>query len=108
MSTKSLDGVPREAYGSRTMLVLACHAGGRAGGSPRFLARRVLAIGLLVAVVGFSGPLLGAELHLRESLAQRDRVTVTDISPTFSRRTIGIEHRHAAAGFFPLLTDCPA
>lgn len=93
------------------MLVLACRAGGRAGGPPRFLALHVLAIGLLVAVAGFPGPLLGADLHLRESLlaAHRDRVTTTDISPTFSRPTMtSIEHRHAAAGFIPRLTDYPA
>jgi ABC transporter substrate binding protein len=32
-----------------------------------------------------------------------------EISPTFSRPTMaGIDHRHAAVGFFPLLTDYPA
>ena len=32
-----------------------------------------------------------------------------EISLTFSRLTMaGIEHRHAAVGFFPLLTDSPA
>jgi hypothetical protein len=28
-----------------------------------------------------------------------------EISPTFSRPTMADEHRHAAVGFFPLLTD---
>ena len=111
-STKSLDGVLREPYGSRTMLrVLARPATSRAGGPPRAPALRVLVVGLLVAVLGFPGLLLGAELHLRESLlaAHRDRVTTTELSPTFSRPTMtGIEHRHAAAGFIPLLTDYPA
>jgi len=32
-----------------------------------------------------------------------------EMSPTFSCPTMGgIEHRHAAVGFFPLLTDYPA
>jgi hypothetical protein len=32
-----------------------------------------------------------------------------EISPTFSRPAMaGIEHRHAAVGFFPLLKDYPA
>lgn len=51
----------------------------RPAGGSRALTLRSLAVGLYVAVVGFPGPLLGAELHLRESLLteQRDRVTAT-------------------------------
>jgi hypothetical protein len=69
----------------------------------------------VIQVIVDQAAMLGGEKWLRSS-GWRAGPTVfsapmdkPEISPTFSRPTMaGIEHRHAAVGFFPLLTDYPA